>query len=314
MATVSTNGALAYVNGAVTNSRLVWYDRSGRELGAVPVPSAQYQLPSLSPDERTVCVTRYVGPNEGDLLMVDLVRGIGTRFTYGPRMNIWGTWSPDGGRIAFESNRNGNFDIFTKLANGALPESALVVGRSQFKHPYSWSPDSRLVAFYELSSETGFDIWLVPADGSGPPVPYLKTPFQEQFPAISPDGHWMLYNSDESGRPEAYVQSFPAPGHKYQVTTNGSIFGFWRRDGKEIILVGLDTQSVLSVEVLESGTTFRASVPRLLFRSPPNVFGLTETRDGQRFLMPVPEGKTIAQSITVALNWSSNLSRQPAER
>jgi Tol biopolymer transport system component len=311
-ATVSANGALAYVNGAVTNSRLVWYDRSGRTVGVVGIPAGQYQLPNLSPDGRSVIVDRSTSPNETDLLMVDLARGIGTRFTYGPRSNSWGQWSPDGSRIVFESNRNGPFDLYVKASNGALPETPLLEGRSQFKHPFSWSPDGRLVAFYELERETRFDIWLVPADGSGPPTPYLRTPFQEQFPVISPDGRWMLYISDESGRSEAYVQSFPTPGHKYQVTTGGCLYGLWRGDGKEIILVGTDTQSVLSADVLESSPEFRAGAPRLLFRLPPNVGGMTVTRDGQRFLMPIPEGKTVTQSITVALNWSSALAAHPA--
>ena len=117
-ATVSRNGVLAYMNGAVTNSRLVWYDRSGRTLGTVPVPAAQYQLPTLSPDQRTVSVDRYTGPNEADIMLVDLARGVGTRFTYGPRLNTFSSWSPDGSRIAFESNRNGPFDIFIKPSSG----------------------------------------------------------------------------------------------------------------------------------------------------------------------------------------------------
>jgi len=312
-ATVSTNGVLAYMNGAVTNSRLVWYDRSGRSLGTVPVPPAQYQLPSLSPDERTVSVDRYSSPNEADILLVDLARGVGTRFTYGPRLNVYSSWSPDGGRIAFESNRNGPFDIFIKSSSGALPETSLVVGQSQFNHPSSWSPDGRLLAFYELDPGTGFDLWLVPTDGSGPPVPYLRTPFQEQFPYISPNGRWMLYVSKESGRNEACVQSLPIPGHKFH-TTGGCLYGLWRPDGKEILLVGLDTQSILSAEVLESGEVFRASAPRLLFRAPPNVIGFSVTRDGQRFLMPVPEGKVLAPSITMVLNWESELLARRADR
>jgi eukaryotic-like serine/threonine-protein kinase len=313
-ATVSTNGTLAYLNGAVTNSRLTWYDRSGRTLGVVPVPAAQYSVPSLSHDERRVSVDRAVSPNESDIWVVDLARGVATRFTYGPRQNIFSCWSPDDSRIAFESSRNGNFDIYVKPSSGALPETALVVGRSQFKHPYSWSPDGRFLAFYELNAGTAFDIFVVPTDGSGPPVPYLRTPFQEQFPDISPDGRWMLYNSDESGRPEAYVQSFPTTGHKYQVTTGGSLFGYWRRDGKEILMFGLDGQTVLSAEVLESGSDFRTASPRVLFRTPPNVFGFATTRDGQRFLMPVPEGKTIAQSITVVLHWKEELAKRTADR
>jgi Tol biopolymer transport system component len=313
-ATVSLNGTLAYLNGTVTNSRLTWYDRAGHVVGVVPVPAAQYQLPVLSHDERRIAVERVAGPNESDLWLVDLARGVVTRFTFGPRQNSFPTWSPDDHRIAFESNRNGMFDIYVKSTSGATPETALVTGRSQFKHPVSWSPDGRLLAFYELMPRTLFDISVVATDGSSPPTPYLATPFQDQFPELSPDGRWMLYNSDESGRAEAYVQSFPVPGQKYQLTTAGSFLGTWRRDGKEIILIGLDGQSVLAAEVLESGSEFRASAPRLLFRIPPNVAGFDVTRDGQRFLLPIPEGKTVAQSITVVTNWLEDLRRHARER
>jgi Tol biopolymer transport system component/predicted Ser/Thr protein kinase len=312
--TASANGTLAYMNGTVTNSRLNWYDRTGRVIGTVPVPAAQYQFVGLSPDERTLAVDRFVGPNESDLWMVDLARGVGTRFTYGPRSNVLCIWSPDGSRIAFESNRNGPYDIFVKAANGAQPETPLVVGGSQFKHPVSWTPDSRTLLFYQLDRETGFDIYGVPADGSGPPVPYLKTPFQESFPVVSPDGRWLLYNSDESGRPEEYVQSFPTLGQKYKVTTGGALLGLWRKDGKEIFIESADGTSTLSAQVLESGTTFQASPPRLLFHFPFVVFGLAATRDGQRFIIPTPEGKLQGSSITIAFDWKADLAAHAAER
>jgi Tol biopolymer transport system component/predicted Ser/Thr protein kinase len=313
-ATVSTNGALAYMNGAVTNSRLVWFDRSGRMLGTVPVPAAQYQLPVLSPDDRTVAVSRFTSANEADIWLVDLARGVSTRFTYGPRQNVSGFWSPDGSRISFESNRDGPYDIYVKATSGALPEQALVQGRSQFKHPTSWTPDGRTLLFYQMDPGTGFDIWSTPTDGSGAPTPYLQTPFHDQFPFVSPDGRWLAYTSDESGRPELYVQSFPTPGHKYQVTTGGCLLGGWRADGKEVILLGLEGQNIFSADVLESGTTFRTSTPRLLFRAPPNVAGFSVTHDGQRFLMPIPEGKTAAASITVVLNWRAALAAHPDDR
>ena len=313
-ATGSASGALAYMNGTITNSRLVWYDRAGRTVGTVPVPAAQYQLPALSPDERTVSVDRYTSPNESDIWLVDLARGVSTRFTYGPRLNTSSLWSPDGSRIAFESNRNGPFDIYVKPVSGASPETSLVVGQGQFKHPASWSPDGRTLAFYQLDPGTGFDIWLVPADGSGPPVPYLRTRFLDQLPVVSPDGRWLLYISNESGRSEAYVQSFPTPGHKYQVTTGGCLFGLWPKDARELILVGLDGQSISSADVLESGAAFRTGSPRLLFRTPPNVIGMAVTHDAQRFLLPVPEGKSVAPSITVVLNWQAELASHPADR
>ena len=115
-------------------------------------------------------------------------------------------------------------------------------------------------------------------------------------------------------RSEAYVQSFPTPGRKYQVTTGGCLLAFWRGDGKEIIGLGLDGQSVYAAEVLESGAAFRAAAQRLLFRAPPNVTGVAVARDGQRFLMPVPEGRTAAASITVVLNWKAVLAPHADDR
>src|SRR5262249_45686636 len=189
----------------------------------------------------------------------------------GPRLNVSSLWSPDGSRIAFKSNRNGTYDIYVKSTSGASPETSLVVGSSQFKHPASWSPDGRTLVFYQMDPGSAFDIWTVPADASAPPLPYPRTPFLDQLPVVSPDGRWLLYVSNETGRTEAYVQSFPTPGHKYQVTTGGCLLGLWPKDGKEIILIGFDGQSILSAEVLESGAAFRTGVPRLLFRTPPNV-------------------------------------------
>ena len=311
-ATVSAKGVLAYMNGAVENTRLAWFDRSGRETGSVPVPPAQYYIPVLSPDERMLVVGRLNGPNESDLWLVELGRGVSTRFTYGPRNNGIGIWSRDGSRIAFETNRNGPWDIYVKAVHGAAPESALVTGPSQFKHPSDWSPDGRLLAFYQMSPSTGFDIWLAPTDGSGPPRPYIQTPFQDQFPQISPDGRWLAYISDESGRSEAYVQSFPTPGRKYQLTHGGCTVALWRADGKEIIGAGLD-QSFSSIEVVESGSTFRAGSPRPLFRAPLGVVGFSVARDG-RLLMGVPEGRSEATSITVALDWAAELTAHRSAR
>jgi len=312
-ATVSTQGVLAYMNGSANNSRLAWFDRAGREVGTVPIAPAQYFVPILSPDGRTVSVSRGTSSTEADIWLVDLTRGVGTRFTYGPKNNTLGIWSRDGNRIAFESDRNGRFDIFVKGTSGAQPETALITGRSQFKHPSDWSPDDHLLAYYQMDAKTGFDIWLAPTDGSGPPRPYLQTPFQDQFPQFSPDGRWIMYISDESGRNEIYVQSFPTPARKYQVTTSGCQVAIWRPDGKEIFGIGLDGQTILSIDVLELGAAFRTGPSRTLFRGPINLTGFS-TRDGQRFLMAVPEGQAATSSITVAFDWISDLAAQSAER
>jgi len=314
VATVSSTGSLAYMEGGDTNDRLTWYDRAGHPLGVVSLPGAQYWGVELSPDDRTAAVTRRGGPNESDVLLVDLARGVPTRFTHSPSLNQWIRWSHDGSQIAFESNRKGTYDIYLKPANGSRPESLLVGGRSQFKHPGGWSADDRLLVFSELNPGTGFDIWYVPTDGSGPPVPYLQTTFNEHFPTLSPDGRWLLYASDESGRYELYVQSFPNPDHKFQVTTTGCWISQWGKDGKEIFAGAQDGQVLLSAEVLESGARFRAGAPRTLFRMPLNAEGMAASRDGQRFLIAVPEARTVAPSITVMLNWKAVLAAGSDDR
>jgi eukaryotic-like serine/threonine-protein kinase len=306
--TASTNGVLAYLNGGAVNRRLLWFDRSGRELGAVPVPPAQYELGALSPDERTVAIGRRTSPDQADVWLVDLARGVGTRFTYGPRQNLAPVWSPDGSRIAFESNRNGPWDVYTKPSSGANPEVPFLKSPAQFKHPSTWSPDGRFLIVSQMEPNTGFDVWIFPADGSGPGAPYLETPYDERVPAISPNGRWMLYTSDESGRPELYVQSFPTPGHKYQISTTGCFVGTWRKDGKEIFLVGgADFQTMTSAIVEENGNSFRTGSPHFLFRAPPNSFGVATTGDGQRFLFSVPENEGTPLSVTVLLNWMAAL-------
>ncbi len=314
LATATTSGAIAYINGNQIKSRLVWFDRSGRVTGLVPVAPAQYIIPTLSPDDRTIAVTRQVGPDESDVWLIDVARGVGTRFTFGPRSSNNAIWSRDGSQIAFESDRDGTAGVYVKPVSGATPEKLIWKSSTLFKHPTDWTPDGKQIVVYELNPQTGFDIMLVPSDGSGPPQPYLQTPFQETTPFLSPDGHWMLYSSNESGRNEIYVQSFPTPGHKVQVTTGGAFVALWNRSGKEIFVLAADGQGLSSVPIVESAASFEAGAPRPLFRFPQGTFGFAVTHDGTRFVGPVPQGGGGTRTITVVLNWKSALAAQVAGR
>jgi len=307
--TVSNRGTLAYLNGRVLNTKLVWYDRSGHEGGTIAMPPGRYQAIALSPDGKYAAVTRADTPMESDIWLVELERSVATRFTFGPARNgATFAWSPDGRRIVFDSDRTGPFDLYVKPANAAVPESLLFASEATFKHPYQWSPDGRLICFEQLDAKTGWDLWVLPADRSGPATPYLRTPFNERWGSISPDGRWMAYSSDESGRFEIYVQSFPTPENKYRVSTAGGSVSYWRGDGRELMFFGSDFLTYMSAGV-QTAPVFHADPPHALFRAPPGAQGPGFTADFQRFLIPVPAGDNTPASITVALDWAAGLKK-----
>ncbi len=143
---------------------------------------------------------------------------------------------------------------------------------------------------------------------------YLRTPFSEQYGAISPDGRWLAYSSDESGRFEIYVDSFPTPRNKYKVTDGGGDRAVWRQDGRELAVVigpigGYLTQSVLLADV-QSGAEFRASAPRQLPSLPAGTTGFAPTPDFQRFLVSIPVAETRTSSITLMLDWLSAVGKK----
>ncbi len=306
--TPSIGGALAYINGRVVNTRLVWLDRSGEERGTLAAPPGRYGFTSLSPDGRLAAVDRDGGPGEADIWLLELGRAVATRFTYGPAQNRSPFWSPDGSRILFESDRKGPWDLYVKPTSGAVPETPLLESEALFKHPFQWSWDGRFTVFDQLDARSGWDVWVLPADGASKPAPYLQTPFDERWGSISPDGRWMAYTSNESGRFEIYVQSFPTPGNKYRVSTGGGGGGYWRKDGREILFFGADGLSVMAVDV-QAGTTFHAGAPRALFRLPAGWNGLGAQPDFQRFLASLPAGDNAPSSITVVLDWTGALKK-----
>ena len=162
-------------------------------------------------------------------------------------------------------------------------------------------------------SKTGLDIWVLPMTGERKPTPFLQTPFNESGARFSPDGKWVAYWSFESGNPEIYVQPFPPTGGKWQVSVDGGTSVEWGKDGKELFFVTPDNR-LMSVAV-ESGTQFKAGVPKLLFQVPglknstgaPSRFSVT--RDGKRFLFVTSDTTTAGSPITVLLNWTSALKK-----
>jgi Tol biopolymer transport system component len=210
--------------------------------------------------------------------------------------------------VAFATNRSGPNDIYVKSANGVGDAEPLLQSDVIFKNPYSWSPDGKFIAFDQPDPKTGWDVWLLPLDGDRKPVPLLHSTSNEDGGWISPDGHWIAYYSDESGREEVYTQSFPIPGSKYQVSTTGAHNVFWSRDGKEMLIAGKGgTVSTVAVET--TPTTFKSGPPRVLFQLPAEAVDYVATPDLSRMLVTVPVGDSPPGAIEVDLNWAARLAR-----
>jgi Tol biopolymer transport system component len=321
---ISDQGSLVYVPGAAggDESTLVWVDRKGAEqpLAAPPRP---YNVPRLSPDGRLLAVATLTLP---EIWLYDIPRGTLSRLTFeGGQRPLW---SPDGKRIAFRSARAGKPpNLFWKPADGSGAEERLTTS-DHLQTLHSWSPDGQVLAFTDNAPTTGLDIWVLPLEGdpssreagSGQgrkPRPFLQTTFAESAAKFSPDGRWLAYQSDESGRNEIYVQPFPGPGGKWQISTEGGTEPWWARNGEIFYRNGNQLMVVETRTQPGSQPIFSAGTPRKLFEGPYVTTGIAITNydvtaDGQRFLMikPVAQQGAAATQIHVVLNWFEELKRR----
>ena len=260
---VSETGQLVYWGDTKGRTQLSWFDRSGKVLGTLGTPDANdLNLPSLSPDGRHVAVYRTV-QNNTDIWVLDGDRM--TRFTFDPGTDINPIWSPDGTRIVFESNRNGRRDLYWKPVSGASTEE-LLLESGQDKTASDWSADGRFILYYSRDPQTSTDIWVLPLQGDRKPFVFLKTNFDEYRPRFSPDGHWVAYMSNESGRFEIYVRPFLGSGGQWQISTGGGISPVWASGGKELYYIAPDG-TMMSTTIAISGTTIVPGSPSALFHT-----------------------------------------------
>jgi Tol biopolymer transport system component len=300
--------ALVLIGAKTPDSQLTWLDRTGRRTGTVPLPPGHYEFPRLSPDDHWATVLKLYSAERGDLWIVDLQRAVATPATFDSSAISEGRWAPGGSCVAYCCKRSGRQDIYQMHANGKAPPELLVRASVMFASPMTWSPDGKYFLYGQLGRTTLWDLWLLPLNGERKPVPYLCTPYNEYGADISPDGHWLAYASEETGRSEVYVASFPEPGEKYRISTSGGTGAQWSGDGKELLIWAGGDQSgpvvsLFSVDV-QTTPTFKCGTPRLLFTQFPDVLPFTAaTRDLQRFLAAVPVEGTTPPSITVLLNW-----------
>jgi Tol biopolymer transport system component len=297
----SRTGTFAYVTQLLTHQRLAWIDRTGRELAPIPLAPGNWSPGAISPDDRRVALQRIESADVSDIWIVDLERGAATRLTDGPGNKASPIWSPDGSRIAYAFDDNQPQVLKIQSLAGGEPVT-LLENDPLFKRFHGWSHDgSDLIVFSRLDPATGWDIWLVPADG-GEARPYLRTRFHESSASLSPDGRWMAYDSEESGRSEVYVQSFPTPGNKYQVTTSGGTTFAWSDDGRKL-LFGMANDQLHGYEAdVLPGPEFRLGPPRIAVTVPRNNRGIVPTHGGQRLLALMPAADDPTPSITVVLD------------
>jgi Tol biopolymer transport system component len=311
----STTGMVVYRNATGTNARqLVWFDRTGEQSVALGAPDSTMANVELSPNGTHVAVDRDVGGNR-DIWLIETRRGISTRLSTDTASEMKPVWSPDGLSVVFNSNRsNVSYSIHRKLASGAGADDRLSPATANSFGPADWSPDGQFLLYERYTPQTGRDLWALPMIGDREAFSVVTTQFEERDGQFSPDGRWIAFVSDKSGRHEVYVQPFAGAGGASQVSTTGGLQPRWRRDGKEneLFYIAPDGQlmaTLLTVardaQVIEAGTPTALFATHLAGGTVPRTNGhqYAVGPDGQRFLINVETQEGSPAPITVLLNW-----------
>jgi Tol biopolymer transport system component len=312
----------------IENSDLGWYDRTGKLL--MHVGTASYMGIDLWKDKRLAAHYHNAATGGGDIwITTNLERETPTRFTFDASEDSSSPiWSPDGTSVAFSAVRNGRFGLYRKASSGVGREERLFESETPTA-PMSWSPDGTSLVFVNYDPKTQADLWILPLFGDRKPIVYLKSPVSEAQAQISPDGHWIAYSQGVSfATRNIWIESYPNPGTKWQVSTNGGTAPRWRADGKELFYAAADRvasgRALWSVAVESNGPGLTFGSAKYLFdsRSPPvahatwgsmDYFFYAVSPDGQKILIPRSRSTTDSAdqpqslTVTVVLNWTTTL-------
>jgi Tol biopolymer transport system component len=319
---VSENGLLTFRGLRGLDTRLVWRDATRMQSALLETPT-QYSEPSISPDQKRVAVSVFAprpSPQFGigatkvtsDIWIVDAESGAHTKFTFDPAAEFAPVWSPDGTRMVFSSNGGGDVHLYQKRTDGSGDEERLPIAAAGWKAAQAWSPDGHDLVFATSSPETRTDLWRLPMTTSGDrtPVLLLGTRFSEEQATISPDGRWMAYTSDESGRSEVFVRRFPSGDGKWQISTDGGGDARWRADGRELYYVA-DDRRLMAVSVKTGATFDRGAVTPLFdtgmrphWAAARNHYDVSR---GGQFLVMSPVVDERAVPFTIVVNWAAHL-------
>jgi Tol biopolymer transport system component len=305
----SDEGTLVvHSGGLAATSAVTWYDRDGKpgELLATD----NFNVIRFSPDGHRLAASIYDSSGGEDIWLFDLARGVKTRFTFDPALDDDPVWSADGNNLVFDSNRTGTYGIYEKPSNGALKEQLLFTDPA-VKFPSSWSPDGKYVLFDRIDPQPKGKtaLWVLPMSGDHKAYPLIATDFNNNFGVFSPEGRWVAYVSNESGRNEIYAVAFPNPAARFQISSGGGDNPQWRGDGKELFYTDPDNK-IVAVDLashgdtLEIGTPHALWQPRLISVSPP----YAATADGKRFLANEQPLQSTSH-LTLVFHWDAELKK-----
>ncbi len=307
----SNDGTLMFRSRS-SERELVWFDREGKRLGTLG-PPGQYQHVELAPDGKRVAVDLTTSSNRSsDIWLLDSQGGAQAQFTSRPGLTgLYPRWSPDGGKVIFFGCADDNCGLLQKRSDGAgTPEVLFGTAGEAKAFPADWSRDGRSIAFRRLSPGAPGSLWMLSLAGDRQPTPVPQTESRGTNGRFSPDGRWLAYTTDESGRYEVYVQPIPPSGTKWPVSREGGTRPRWRDDGKELFY--LDGAGRLMAVPVEPGPTFRTGASKPLMDIPfdlglVNAYQYAVAPGGQRFLVITPTEVDALAPFTVILNWMAGL-------
>jgi serine/threonine protein kinase len=312
--TVSQTGVLAYRQH--TETQLVWFDRGGRRLQTLG-PTGHYRNPALSPDEKRVAVAGFDSKTgTWDIWLMEVGRGGVSRFTTHPALDDMPIWSPDGSRIAFKSERNGEMAFYHKSSSGTGEEELIYRAGSYSQALHAWHDDTLLYGmgvFGGSKTIARTELRMISIAGDGKSAPIIQNRFWNPFCALSADGRWLAYTSDEAGRFDVYGMPFPSGHGKWPISVAGGTEPAWRADGKELFYLAPDRY--LMAVPIKAGSSLQSGTPQRLFEAPvsSNISSsytrnqYVVTGDGQRFLINQPVGRSSFSALTVVVDWTAAL-------